>query len=82
MTGAGGCVGVGVAFLVLMAPVYWLFRTLVKLTRIAGGFAPAPSDDGPPLRICPSCHNTVLEPEFERCPYCAGGLSPVDDVTR
>jgi hypothetical protein len=62
------------AFLLVSAPVYLLMRVLVKLVRQAYGFQPAPPDDGPPLRICQSCQNTVMESDFSHCPSCGAPL--------
>ncbi len=58
------------AFLVVVAPLYLVFRYFVKVVRQAYGFEPVPPDDGPPLRVCGACHNTVLEADFSHCPYC------------
>ena len=65
-------------FLVIVAPMYLLFRYFVKVVREAYGFAELPPDEGPPLRICPACHNTVLEQDFSHCPYCGAALPAVD----
>jgi hypothetical protein len=71
---SAGCLKTAAVFLLLMAPVYYLLRLFVKLVRYAYGFDDLPGDEGPPLRVCGSCHNTVLEPEFEHCPYCGAQL--------
>jgi uncharacterized paraquat-inducible protein A len=63
-------------FLVVVAPIYLVFRYFVKLVRQAYGFEAPPQDDGPPLRVCGSCHNTVLEADFSHCPYCGAPLPP------
>jgi hypothetical protein len=68
--------GVCAVFLVLMAPLYLMFRFLVRLARAAYGFDPGGEDEGPPLRICPACHNTVMEADFRDCPYCGRPLPP------
>ena len=65
-------------FLVLVAPVYLVFRYFIKVVRQAYGFEPVPPDEGPPLRVCGQCHNTVLEADFSHCPYCGAPLTPVD----
>lgn len=66
-------------FLVIVAPLYLVFRWFVKLVRQAYGFAEEPVDEGPPLRICGSCHNTVLELDFVHCPYCGAALSALTE---
>jgi hypothetical protein len=63
-------------FMLVVAPVYLVFRFFVKLVRQAYGFDPPPPEDGPPLRICAGCHNTVLEADFTHCPYCGAVLAP------
>lgn len=63
-------------FLVIVAPAWLLMRSLVKLARLRYGFIPDPPDDGPPLRVCFGCNNSVLEPGFSHCPYC-GKVLPV-----
>jgi hypothetical protein len=65
-------------FLLIAAPCYLVFRWLVKLARQAYGFDVPAEDEGPPLRICARCHNTVLEPEFSHCPYCGAPLPAAD----
>jgi hypothetical protein len=67
-----GCIRVIAVFLLLMTPVYLLLRLFVKLIRQAYGFDD--EEQGPPLRVCSSCNNTVLEPDFEHCPYCGEEL--------
>jgi hypothetical protein len=59
-------------FVLLVAPVYLTLRFLVGLVRHAYGFDGG--DEGDPLRICARCHNTVLEPDFQHCPYCGAEL--------
>lgn len=63
-------------FLLFMAPIYLTMRFLVKLARIYYGFDPLDPDDGPPIRVCDRCSNTVLEPDFAHCPYCGELLPP------
>lgn len=80
-SGSWGCLGAVVMFAVLMAPVYLMFRFLVKLVRAAYGFDVDEADYAPPLRICGNCNNTVLEDDFENCPYCGRPLPPPGAVT-
>ncbi len=61
-------------FLLIVAPLYLLLRYFVKVVRQSYGFEPVPEDEGPPLRVCSACHNTVLEPDFPHCPYCGATL--------
>jgi hypothetical protein len=61
-----------------MAPVYLLFRLFVRLIRQAYGFD-VYEDDGSPLRVCDRCNNTVLESDFEHCPYCGKSLPQHDN---
>lgn len=65
-------------FLLIMAPVYYLFRVLAKLAREEYGFGEAESDQGPPLRVCVGCRNTVLEADFVHCPYCGRVMDTID----
>jgi hypothetical protein len=62
-------------FAIIVLPVYLVMRYFVKLIRLAYGFDGAEADDGPPLRICSQCHNTVLEDDFTHCPYCGNSLA-------
>lgn len=64
------------AIFVLMAlPVYLVLAAISRMARAYYGFGVTDVDDGPPLRICGQCHNTVLEPEFAHCPYCGAALA-------
>jgi hypothetical protein len=72
-----GCLRTVAIFLVLMAPVYYLLRFFVKLIRYRYGFG-VHEDEGPPLRVCSACHNTVLETDFLHCPYCGASLPAVE----
>ena len=65
---------VAAAFLLVAAPMYLLMRALVKLVREAYGFSVTEPDPDPPLLICSSCHNTVMESDFIHCPYCGAKL--------
>lgn len=80
LTSPGVFVQTCVIFLVIVAPLYLVFRWFVGLIRQAYGFADEPEDDGPPLRICGSCHNTVLERDFQHCPYCGAPLPGAEDA--
>lgn len=70
-----GCFSTGALFLLLAAPFIIILRTIGKLARVRYGFADPIIDDGPPIRICTKCHNTVLEEDYAHCPYC-GELLP------
>jgi len=71
---------VAAVFAVLVAPVYLMFRFFVKLIRVYYGFD-VDAAEGPPLRICGACHNTVMEREFAHCPYCGAPMvSPPGDA--
>ena len=72
-----GCLSVGAMFLVLAAPVYLLLRYFVRLVRSAYGFDEPVEDDDMRLRVCASCHNTVLEADYQHCPYCGAELPPL-----
>lgn len=61
-------------FAIVVAPLYLLLRYFVKIIRQAYGFEAQPPDTEPPLRICGSCHNTVMEREFVHCPYCGATM--------
>lgn len=67
--------------LLIVLPLYLLLRYFVKLVRQAYGFEPQPEEDGPPLRVCGACHNTVLEADFVHCPYCGGPLPAAEGAT-
>ena len=69
------CARTFAVFLVIVAPLYLLLRVFVKVVRQMYGFEAA-ADEGPPLRICAACHNTVLEADFQHCPYCGARLDP------
>ena len=73
-----GCLPVIAVFLLIVTPLYLVMRFFVSLVRQAYGFD-TPDDDGPPLRICGRCHNTVLEPDFQHCPYCGNALADVSE---
>ena len=75
-SGSASCAATLAAFIVLVLPVYVLFRVFVESVRAGYGFG-VPPDDGPPLRICPGCDNTVMEDDFTHCPYCGRPLPPV-----
>ena len=72
----GGCLATLSIFLLLTLPVYALLRAIAGMARAYYGFGGAPVDDGPPLRVCGGCHNTVLEQDFSHCPYCGRSLGP------
>jgi hypothetical protein len=72
--GPGACLSTVAVFLLLVAPLVLLFRAIVRLARQAYGFDPQLPDDGPALRVCARCHNSVLEPDFDHCPYCGAAL--------
>jgi hypothetical protein len=85
-----GCLTIVAVFLAIMAPLYLLFRFFVRLVRQAYGFDSPGADEGPPLRVCFGCNNTVLEADFAHCPYCgaelpadaaAAGPAPAADVS-
>lgn len=71
------CLGSIAVFLLIVTPIYLMLRYFVKLIRWSYGFDVPPEDPGPPLRICQGCHNTVLEPDFQHCPYCGLPLPAV-----
>jgi hypothetical protein len=73
------CIVGVLVFLALVAPVYLTMRFLVRLARIRYGFETGEPDLGPPLRICDPCGNTVLEPDFQHCPYCGEPLKSTSD---
>ncbi len=77
---AGGmdCLVAIFVFFAFVTPLYLTMRSLVRLTRIRYGFVEPESDDGPPLRVCDACANSVLEPDFQHCPYCGAPLPPAD----
>jgi len=75
---AVGCARTVGVFLLLVAPIYALFRFFIRLVRVKYGFIPD-SDVGPPLRVCLGCHNTVLEDDFSHCPYCGEALPARSD---
>lgn len=72
--GAGG-LATWVLFLLLAAPSIMLLRMLGRLARVRYGFGDPPVDDGPPIRVCGECHNTVLETDYTHCPYCGSQLT-------
>jgi hypothetical protein len=78
VTWSGGfdCLKGILVFLLFVAPIYLTLRFLVKMARIYYGFDPLVPDDGPPIRVCDRCNNTVLEPEYAHCPYCGELLPP------
>ncbi len=73
-----GCLSTIAIAGLIVAPIYLLLRYFVKLIRYRYGFAELPEDTGPPLRICEGCHNTVLEVDFQHCPYCGRPLPPLE----
>ena len=64
-------------FVLFAAPFVLLMRALGRLARVSYGFVEPEEDDGPVLRVCASCHNTVLEEDFAHCPYCGAPLPVV-----
>lgn len=72
------CLKALVVLAIFLLPFYLLMRSLAKLTRIRYGFEPEPEDDGPPIRVCFECNNTVLEQDFSHCPYCGAALEAID----
>ena len=72
--GPGGCLATGAIFLLMAAPVYLVLAAITRMARAYYGFGADAVDDGPPLRICAACHNTVLEPDYVHCPYCGAEL--------
>jgi len=71
------CLATIAIFAVLVAPLYLVFRLLVGLVRDAYGFSSGDSERMELCRVCGGCHNTVMEPDFEACPYCGRPLPPV-----
>jgi uncharacterized paraquat-inducible protein A len=71
--GQPGCLVTALVFLLIVAPLYLLLRFFVKVIRAAYGFDQA-ADDEPPLRICAACHNSILEEDYQHCPYCGAPL--------
>lgn len=69
-----GCLGVLAIFGLLTLPVYFVLRTYVTLIRQSYGFERAPPDEEYPVRVCPNCHNTIMEDDFQHCPYCGTPL--------
>ena len=67
-------------FLLIMAPVYYLFRVLVKLVRQAYGFSDEDTDQEPPLQVCMSCGNTMLESDYAHCPYCGSAMNTTEST--
>lgn len=72
--GPGGCLATAAIFVLMAAPVYLVLAAITRMARAYYGFGPSDEDDGPPLRICEACHNTVLEREYAHCPYCGAAL--------
>lgn len=70
-----GCGRILFVLLLILTPIYLYFRYFMKVVRAYYGFSDA-EDEGPPIRVCPSCHNTVLETDFSHCPYCGLELPP------
>lgn len=70
-----GCGRILFVLLLILTPIYLYFRYFMKVVRAYYGFSDA-KDEGPPIRVCPSCHNTVLETDFSHCPYCGLELPP------
>jgi len=78
-TTAGGCLPTALVFALMALPVYLVLAAISRMARAYYGFDPAGhGDDGPALRICGQCHNTVLEPDFAHCPYCGAALPDGD----
>lgn len=69
-----GSVTTWAIFILLTAPFVFLLRAIGRLARVRYGFAEFPEDDGPPLRVCAACHNSVLEADYRHCPYCGEPL--------
>lgn len=67
-----GCIRTLAIFALVASPVYLLLRVVVRSARQMYGFEEVP--DEPPLVICQSCHNTVLEAGWTHCPYCGTAL--------
>lgn len=74
LDGGAGCLRTVAVFALIVAPLYLLLRFFVKVVRQAYGFDAEPPDDEPPLRICRACHNTVMERDFDHCPYCGSRM--------
>jgi len=79
LPGMARCLASLGAFLLIATPLYLMLRYFVRLIRWRYGFDTDGEDDGPPLRICGGCHNTVLEPDFQHCPYCGRLLDAEGD---
>lgn len=75
-----GCLRTLAAFFIIVSPLYLLMRFFVRMIRVYYGFDTGDPDAGPPLRVCDGCHNTVLEPDYQHCPYCGRALPLIDDV--
>ena len=73
-----GCLSTLAMFVIIVSPLYLLLRFFVRLIRAAYGFDGPAAENGPPLRICDGCHNTVLERDFQHCPYCGRPLQSFD----
>jgi uncharacterized paraquat-inducible protein A len=74
--GPVGCAYTCGVFLLVAAPVYLVMRWIASLARDAYGFGPQEETADAPLRVCPACHNTVLESDYAHCPYCGAELPP------
>lgn len=74
--GPGGCLATAAIFLLMAAPVYLVLAAITRMARAYYGFGAPVEDEGPPLRICAACHNTVLESDYTHCPYCGAELAP------
>ena len=70
-----GCGRILFVLFLILTPIYLYFRYFMKVVRAYYGFSD-PEDEGPPIRVCPSCDNTVLEQDFTHCPYCGAELPP------
>ena len=65
-------------FLLFVTPFYLFMRWLSKLARIRYGLDDGELEDGPPLRVCEKCYNSVLEMDWDHCPYCGQRLPALD----
>lgn len=76
----GACLKTLALFFLIISPLYLMLRFFVGLIRAYYGFDEAGTDEaqGPPLRICSACHNTVMEADFQHCPYCGRPLPQAD----
>ncbi len=61
-------------FFLIVTPIYLFMLFFVRIVRESYGFVGVRDDDGPPIRVCYQCNNTVLEPGYVHCPYCGEPL--------